>query len=47
MRLEIEFTDEPLATHSGLSLIGEMLARTRLETLLNALKGPGFLHSDQ
>jgi hypothetical protein len=41
MHFEIEESDEVFTTHAGLSLVGGLLAKTRLEERLNAVVVPG------
>ena len=41
MRFEIGESDEVITTHAGLSLVGELLAKTQLQQRLNAIQLPG------
>ena len=41
MRWEIGESDEVITTHAGLSLVGELLAKTRLKQRLNEIQLPG------
>ena len=43
MRFEIGESDEVITTHAGLSLVGELLAKTQLQQRLNAVQLPGHV----
>ncbi len=41
MRFEISESDKVITTHAGLSLVGELLAKTQLKERLNGIRLPG------